>query len=441
MNRRPRLRQASRGFTLVELMVSLVMGLIVALAAVALSRAATATFHEQVRISGVEARIRAASERLRNDLARASFMSTPNIQWDPKVAKVPGGDAATGAPYRVTALSNLTGIQILTTPVVGTHNDLTPHELVVAGNLTSNDVYRGTWIGTSSGCGGGLGAQIRLDALADPAVRRMLNGETSDTSAITQMAQLVFTPGMRMDPPVTDRVYAAQVMDMRGCFHYVLVCGVRSDAPNTVTIDVAGDAGRSLLTPEDTAGDVCGARLMEEVAIAPIHRVRWYIDVEKDARLIDPDTDRDGSMKFNLYRQLLDANTNVNPQSGSSDVGPPELVAEYAVDLKFGLSIDSSVGTTPGWTNLDFEEQATEFAKWTAPATTTASTQNVGPQRVRSVRYRLAFRTPFADRRYDLPMPGGTSYKARYQLGTGQYARVRTLISEVALINQSKAVY
>jgi prepilin-type N-terminal cleavage/methylation domain-containing protein len=441
MNRRPRLRQPSRGFTLVELMVSLVMGLIVALAAVALSRAATATFHEQVRISGVEARIRAASERLRNDLARASFMSTPNIQWDPKVAKVPGGDAAPGAPYRVNALSNLTGIQILTNPVVGEHNGLIPHELILAGNLTSNDVYRGVWMGEGPGCGGGRGAQIQLNALADPAVRRMLNGETTDTTAITQMAELVFTPGMRMDPPVTDRIYAAQVMDMRGCFHYVLVCGVRSNGANTVIVDVAGDATRSLLTPEDTAGDVCGARPMEEVAIAPIHRVRWYIGRETDTRLIDPETDGDGSLKFNLYRQLLDANTSVDPQAGASNIGPPELVAEYAVDLKFGLSIDSSVGNAPGWTNLDFEDQPNDFAPWTARATTTASTPNVGPQRIRSVRYRLAFRTPFADRRADLLMPGGTSYKARYELAPGQFARVRTLISEVALFNQAKAVY
>jgi prepilin-type N-terminal cleavage/methylation domain-containing protein len=438
MNRRPRLRQPSRGFTLVELMVSLVMGLIVGLAAVALSRAATATFHEQVRISGVEARIRAASERLRNDLSRASFMSTPNIQWDPKVAKVPGGDAAPGAPYRVPALSNLTGIRILTAPVVGAHNGLTPHELIVAGNLTSDDVYRGVWIADgTAGCEGGRGAQIQLNALADPAVRRMLHGETNDTAAMRQMAELVFTPGMRMDPPVPDRVYAAQVMDMRGCFHYVLVCGVHSNAPNTVIVNVAGDATRSLLTPEDTAGDVCGARPMEEVAIAPIHRVRWFIGQELDPRLVDPETDGNGELKFNLYRQLLDARTNVNPQAGDSNVGPPELVAEYAVDLRFGLSIDLSIDGADGWMN--FDDPAGGFDQWTAPATATAA--NIGPQRIRSVRYRLAFRTPFADRRDDLPMPGGPGYRARYQLAQGQFARVRTLISEVALFNQSKALY
>jgi len=441
MKRRARLPSTSRGFTLVELMVSLVMGLIVALAAVALSRAATATFHEQARISGVEARIRAASERLRSDLSRVAFMSTPNIQWDPKVAKVPGGDASPGAPYRVSRLANLTGVRILTTPVVGTHNDLTPHELVIAGNLTSNDVYRGTWIGEGAGCGGGRGAIIELDARADPAVRRMLNGETSDTTLMTQMAELVFTPGMRMDPQVTNRQYAAQVMDMRGCFHYVLVCSVRSQGPNTVTIEVAGDATRSLLTPSDTAGDVCGARLMEEVAIAPIHRVRWYIGPERDARLLDPQIDGQGELKFNLYRQLLDASTDVDPQSGSADVGPPELVAEYAVDLKFGLSIDRSLNTTPDWLNLDFEAQAADFDTWTAPATTTAATPNIGPQRIRSIRYRLAFRTPFADRNADLPMPGGTSYKSRYRLADGKYARVRTIMSEVALFNQSKALY
>jgi prepilin-type N-terminal cleavage/methylation domain-containing protein len=92
MKRRSRARR--RGFTLVELMISLVMGLIVALAAVGLARSATTTFYEQARISGVEANVRAASERLRNDLSRASYMSTPNIQWDPRLATIPGGIGA-----------------------------------------------------------------------------------------------------------------------------------------------------------------------------------------------------------------------------------------------------------------------------------------------------------------------------------------------------------
>jgi hypothetical protein len=71
-------------------MIALLMGVMVALAAVALSRAATTTFYEQARISNVESNVRTASERFRNDLARVAYMSTSNIQLDSKVARIPG---------------------------------------------------------------------------------------------------------------------------------------------------------------------------------------------------------------------------------------------------------------------------------------------------------------------------------------------------------------
>ena len=129
----------TRGFTLVELMISLVMGLIISLAAVGLARTATTTFYEQARVSGVEANVRAASERFRNDLSRASYMSTPNIQWDPKVSRPPGAVGST--PYRVLALRDLQGIRVAPSPV-RTHaltakNLLSPHEVFLAGKLTS----------------------------------------------------------------------------------------------------------------------------------------------------------------------------------------------------------------------------------------------------------------------------------------------------------------
>ena len=83
-------KRTRRGFTLSELMISLVMGLIVSLAAVGLARTATTTFYEQARSSTTEMSLRMASSRLRGDLSRASYMSTGNIVFDPKVARLAG---------------------------------------------------------------------------------------------------------------------------------------------------------------------------------------------------------------------------------------------------------------------------------------------------------------------------------------------------------------
>ena len=429
-----------RGFTLVELMISLVMGLIIALAAVGLARSATTTFYEQARVSGVEANVRAASERFRSDLSRIAYMSTPNIHFDPKLAKIPG---AVGVPYRVAVLQDLQGLRITPAAATGVNsvrNNITPHDVFIAGNLTSDDVYRGQFMATGVGCGGASGAEIRLSGRADAAVRRLFNGETT-ASRIREMTQLVFMPGERMNPPQAGFEYVVQVMDMRGCFNYMTICSVEESAQlDSVLLRLKGDGARGILTPEDTAGDVCGARVMEEVAIAPVQRVRWYLDADTDTRRIDPATEgptaQNEKKKINLHRQLLDAD-------GVRPIGPPEIVAEYAVDLKLGLLIDSSTTpTTPSTTNIDFEAPQATFDPWVQRATLTIP--NIGPQRIRSVRYRLAFRTPLADRRTDLPMPGGPPYISRYCVGPDpctEWARVRTIISEVALLNQAKATY
>jgi prepilin-type N-terminal cleavage/methylation domain-containing protein len=423
-----------RGFTLVELMVSLIMGLIISLAAVALARTATTTFYEQARVSGVEASIRSASERLRSDLSRASYMSTPNIQWDPKLAKVPG---AVGDPYRIVALQSLQGIRLakaasaIRAHALEVKNGLTPHELYVSGNLTTDDSYRGQLVAADgTGCGG---ATVRVSPDADPAVRRLLNGATSATDRVS-MAQVSFMPGLKMNPAQTGFGYAVQVTDMRGCTHYLTVCNVidaSANLPDAIDLQLNG----GILTTNDTGGDVCGARLMEEVSIAPIQRVRWGLAVETDARRIDTTLDGDGSNKLNLTRQLLAAD-------GTTAIGPAEVIAEYAVDLKLGLLVDSSTSGTPvTFTNLDFEADDGSFDEWAGLAS--ASTQAKGPHHIRSVRYRLAFRTPYADRRANLVMPSGPPYLSRYCTVDADpctdYARVRTVISEVALLNQAKA--
>lgn len=425
-----RLRK-SRGFTLVELMISLVMGLIVALAAVGLARTATTTFYEQARVSSVEANVRTASERLRNDLARAAYMSTPNINRDRKLATLPGG---LGAPYRIVALQGLQSIRIEPDATTRANaftsvNGLQPQMVSIAGNMTSDDVYRGQLIQASGpGCGGTI---VRLNRLADPAVRRLFNGEPDAAGNATQTS-LVFLPARAMNAAAASSNAVVQVMDMRGCFHYLEICNVVA-GPDLNSVDLSLQGGVLLTT--ETGGDVCGAQVMEEVAVAPVQRVRWRLGPETDANRIDPALDGTGDNKFNLYRDIL------SPDGAS--VLASELIAEYGIDLRLGLTVDAAVSAGPENANrtfqtFGFEDPDATIAQWAGPT----STDTVGPHRIRSVRYRMAFRTPFPDRRADLPMPAGPGYLSRYCMGASpctDFARVRTLISEVTLLNQGRA--
>ncbi len=198
----------------------------------------------------------------------------------------------------------------------------------------------------------GSTATVVLSSAADPAVRRLFNGGAATAAAVNG----VFMPGSAMVPPVLT-AYAVQVMDARGCFHYLTVTNVQVTGLTTVELTLTATAATpALLTPADINGDICGARVQEEIAISPIHTVLWYLDKETDPRLINVATDGAGAPnKLNLYRQLLDVN--------DAAVGPPELIAEYAVDLKFGLSIDNAP-LAPSQIDLDFESPPASFTTW-----------------------------------------------------------------------------
>ncbi len=424
-------------------MISLVMGLIVALAAIALAKTSTTAFHEQARMNGVEMVLRSASERFRADLLKVSYMSTPNVRADNKIARLP--TPSLPVAYRDLTLDNLSGLRVDVGAgksrtqgalSLATAHNLNPDDVYISGNLTSDDMYRAQWVDVST-CGG---PRLRISGKADPAVSRLYNGATVPADMVTA-AQAVFMPGLNMTPPVPNIRYAVQITDMRGCTNYLQICAISAAPdPEAVYLDIASDTNsRGILTPEDTKG-TCGGRLMEEFSVAPIMRVRWYLDSSTDARITD--TTLDGDRKFNLYRQLLAGN-------GTTVVGPPELIAEYAVDLKIGLVVDDNISAPPTHkiTYFDTEGAEANITAWTADPTTITTATQPQPQHIRSARYRMAFRAPYYDRTAPLTVGTGTPYLARYCVGSSslanckQWTRVRTVISEVALLNQQRVFY
>ena len=105
-------RLRRRGFTLVELLVAMVAGLIVALAIVGLSKEANTTFQEETRIASAEAQLRTALDRLRSDLQRTSYMSTANLLADPQLARNTNAANNANTPPGMTALKGLQGVRL-----------------------------------------------------------------------------------------------------------------------------------------------------------------------------------------------------------------------------------------------------------------------------------------------------------------------------------------
>lgn len=438
-----RARRSRRGFTLVELMVSLVAGVIIAMAVVGLARTATNTFHEQIRISGTEMALRVASERLRADLQRAGYMSTGNIRWDPKIAARPGAFGANNSRYAST--TDLQGVRIYVgqsradaAPYgsegpfgLASKNGLNPDAIVLAGNMTTTDAYRAQIVADVGAACGGL--KLVMKPGEDAGVGRLIQSATSAAVAAKNV-QNAFTPGTGD--------FLVRAMDPSGYAHFAQVCAAGATAtgqpaPNDIEawIELRPDAGgKAILDPLDTGGSG-GAREQDYVTVSPLQRVEWYIGPTKNPLLAPDPAIEPTPHKFDLFRRILNAD-------GATAF--EEVVAEYAIDLKFGIVAHDPYTTSVAQRYLvyDLDDTSGKIGDWTKAAS--ATTQfGPGPQRVRSVRFRMAMRAPLPDRTANLQV-APAPYISRYcmenvALGScKQFARVRSFVSEVALVNQGR---
>lgn len=458
---RLRERAAARGFTLVELLVAMVAGLIVALAVVALSREASNTFHEETRVASAEMQLRTAIDRLRADVARASFMSTGNVYIDPQILTTPGTTVnvanISATTYKSTAamsLYSLAGLRLwaggsaAATPL-SAYNNLSPDRIDLAGNMTGVEVLGiGGVAGQKAivdggGCGG-VGQRIYLNMLSTPALWRLVGMGPTGTDT-TYNAQLVSA-----FQPVAGSSFIVRVVDnATHKVQYAATCATTS-ATEPASWNVTASVPQPYIDLDSNAINLPG--ISPNATINPVHIVRWQLG----ASLINPPGDAGvgDPTKYDLTRQYIDAK--------GALAGNPEVVAEYAVDLKFAFTVDNladltgnyaTAATSPLVVNAFEDSSNAVITNATAAGDVTSSvipySSGPEPQRIRSVRIRLVTRTPMQDRTEPLAVSGAPNdYLYRYclassaatcaQPGAPVFARTRTLITEVALPNQAR---
>ncbi|MBW2458910.1 MAG: prepilin-type cleavage/methylation domain-containing protein, partial [Deltaproteobacteria bacterium] len=124
-----------------------------------------------------------------------------------------------------------------------------------------------------------------------------------------------------------------------------------------------------------------------------------------------------------LVRVELDADDNEMPTT-------LEVLAEYAVDLKFGLTEAIPAGPVGGIPTL------VRHPIGTAPVYAIAAplASNGTPERIRAVQIQLSIRSAKRDRDVAIAGPGGGLLRFSLGLGRG-FARMRTLTADVALSN------
>jgi len=454
---RKRLRQ--QGFTLIELTVSLVAGLIVAMGIMTLSREATRTFNEEARGSAAEATLRSAIDRLRGDLQRAAYMSTGNIMGDPMIAKAPGASNVLHTGPRVPGILHLASIA-LTTGGSATNNGLAlsavqspalaPDSFDIAGNMTTAEQFEVQMIVPStSNC-----TQILLSSASSAMYRIAAAG--MGTPAAQQELRNAFQPV----PATMTNQFMVRLVDTTGHTQYLATCPGANAAGFTgtqpwVSISTA-DTPIQYASQTQTQGGVTGYCV--GCIVNPVQIVRWEITTSAKEQsfqtqyavgldslpanasttpTLDPN-------KYDLMRTYVDATW--QPVYATS-----EVVAEYAADLELAFSVDNTIlgDQFPSIVTFAFDDTA-DNKVWGADVSKAAFRPNQGPQRIRSARVRLVTRAAQADRTVNVPVTnfGTQEFMYRYCVNsvpscatndqTLRWARARTVTAEVALPNPSQ---
>lgn len=422
-------RQGERGFTLLELLVAAVAGLFVVMAAFLLSRGATRLLTSESRLGSAQQNLRMGIDRLRGDLERASFMTTPNGLKDPDIWPAPGANF-----LYVQGITYLVGGSAATAPQ-SVANGLNPDAIVLMGNFTSSDLYAVADIESTGGAfkiylqwGSGIATSTEAGAAAPAAARRLVTiGEAgTGLSAITS----VFN-----DFPLGRIV---RLTNVKGSSQLLLmqVSGVSTGSNGqpiiTVTNAPAPRSSQDPTVPNKRYGyDGNG----NSSTLNPVQVVKYQVKslagTGSPFAWAYPNDIPADAYKYDLVR------TELNPTDGTEIASTAEIVAEYAVDLKFAFSVDETVPSTTGlWVNPDLKPYPFYESGATPPGFADRVQVNSAaiPQRIRSIRYRLSTRSRDPDR--SVGIDDGGPGLARYALGVNSFARVRTTMGEAIVRNQ-----
>jgi hypothetical protein len=416
---------SERGFTLVELMVAVTGGLFVAIAVFMLARDGSRFYQHEARIADATVGAMTGLGRLRSDIARAGFLSSPNVRQDPTHCErsVNAGWSG-GWPSQ---LANLASIRIqapsTTLPsLLLTDNGRSPDAIVLAGSFSSSEEFPTAGFEIVPGTSNQRG--VVLQTQVGPLPRLGYLGLPDNTSRVAFL-QGLFPAGR-----------ALRIVDPSGMTHYGAIesAGLQQGSPLITLQPNPAPLMRSSVTPV-----ACALTGSDVGRVSVINFVRYELRQMAASADYAPLFANTASTELaawdqsrtELVREELDV-------TGAVIAGTTEIVAEHAVDLKFGLTTATIatlgaapvalVGLAPGAANIP------QFAG-------DPTTQGANPQRIRAVRVRLSVRSAVPDRSGDIvagtdqSIPTGAFF--RMKLADQTYARVRTLQADVALPNHA----
>ena len=448
-----RLRVTGRGFTLIELMVALTGGLFFTIFVFMLSRDVSRFFQGQTRISESTLATVTGFERLRADIARAGFLSSPNLARDknrcPRAA--PGAALASGPQQNGTEWSALPGLQEMgLARIIETVDDdyadnyvldengggLQPDKLVLYGNYSTAEQFpleRIVW---------GAPNSMRLKPTASAIARLGITAATSEADA-NAILRSVFRGGQIL-----------RLVDKTGREQYGIISDIAMDTSATPNVPVLTLANAPAFVRKESGG-TCGIRsVCTDCLINPVDIIRYELvdataraaaDHGHTAYLYEGVAPAYDATRLDLYRYRLSPSLSNDADITDAVAEQSEVIAEYAVDLKFGLTAltDRATGVLTSYGEDAGRLQDYAGVPFESPTNKTIlDSETYGPHFIRGISARLSVRNREADRDGPInPTASSGEQLFRVEVADGQFARMRSLRAHIATRNTQNLMW
>jgi len=384
-------------------MVAMVGGLFVSMAVFAIAKHSSSFAMRQSRVADATLQSVVGFERLRADISRAGFLSTPNMVDDPALCR--GVVYPTWLRRMASIFIEPVPLPLLSTEI--TLNGFTPQRVVLSGSYASGNQF---------------------------SVRRINPGPPVEV--VLQPDRLGMAEMGYPDAPVEatlSKVFATgralRLVDRSGRVQFAKIDGVTGGAEPTIQL-----APSPALQFRSGSGVGCGVDGIGVGMVANVVNIIRY-----DLRNLNVSTEPRYKPMFGggpsyeatrreLVREELDLN-------GDPIAGTLELVSEYAVDLGFSLLVSQGNGGLQTIAPANVPQYAG------TPGTLAAGQ---GPQHIRAVRFWLSTRSQEADREGQVAYTAAVPGPRRLRMSMDPtdptlppFARVRTLQTTVPLNNQA----
>jgi hypothetical protein len=408
-------------------MVAVTGGMFVAMTVFALAREGSRFYQRESRVAEATLGGVIGFDRLQNDIARAGFLSSPNIRTDPSYCGV------------LTNLENFTLLKTLASI------QITPAEQSVLDNPTLKSAKPSVAPQTLL-LSGAYESVERFDTNAtrpNPDGAGYVVRLQTERGALFRMGYLGMSSAERM--ALLNRLFPPKkALRLFNSDYGTSQFGIISKA------SIAADTGSPVIVLEDkppliltnTAAARCNARQQQSVNVVnfvryALRKVRGNSDYSQHQQLFEGAQQPPGEdNRLELVREEL------YPTDGSVVPETREVVAEYAVDLRFQTTcIQNPLLANP---SLIADDSAACVTLSVAGSTSEGVTAR--PQSVRSLRARLSVRSREADRDANVDPTAANIAPGLYRIGLGSngarpFARVRTLQSDILLPSHSNVTW